>query len=247
MMDILIHETGGGKMRLKCERCGAEVDQEDSYELGNERVCEDCYFDSNVSQHDPIAQSTAEKFSEVFVEVKSEELLEEQRKVHEFIKEKEKVTNMEILQKFGMSEGDLSQILIVLGGLKLVKDIRINGEVCHVPWEYGGTQLDPAKKKEEWLAKIKKEGKLKDPKEGHSIALRTMQNRTRREILAFIEDGKRLKTIQEVFNLSESAAKFHLDMLENAFYIEKMTKEGDIYYHLTLLGEEYLENVEKQR
>ena len=142
-----------------------------------------------VPQHDPIAQSTAEKFSKVFGEAKPEELLEEQRKVYEFIKEKE-----------------------------------------------------------EWLAKIKKEGKLKDPKEGHSIALRTMQNRTRREILAFIEDGKRLKAITEVFDLGESAAKFHLDMLENVLYIAKVTKEGDIYYCLTpLLGEEYLENVEKQR
>ena len=127
-------------MRLKCERCGAEVEDEDSYMLRDERVCEDCYFDSAMPQHpcDPIAQSDAERFSEVFGEVKPEELLEEQRKVYEFIKEKGKVTPIEIMQKFGMRQGELTQIFIVLRRFKLAKGARIDGEICSVPWDYQG-------------------------------------------------------------------------------------------------------------
>ncbi len=100
-------------MKLKCEKCGSEVDEEDSYELGNEQVCEDCYFDSAVPYGpcDPVAQSSTDKFLETFGEVKSEELLEEQRKVYEFIKERGKVTSMEILQKFGMRRASLHRYL----------------------------------------------------------------------------------------------------------------------------------------
>jgi len=127
-------------LRLKCERCGAEVEDEDSYMLRNERVCEDCYFDSAMPQHpcDPVAQSGVDKFSEVFEEVKPEELLEEQRKVYGYIKEKGKVTSMEVLQKFGMRQGELTQIFIVLRRFKLAKGARIDGVTYCVPWDYQG-------------------------------------------------------------------------------------------------------------
>ena len=127
-------------MKIKCERCGAEVEEEDSYMLRDERVCEDCYFDSAMPQHpcDPVAQSGVDKFSEAFGEVKPEELLEEQRKVYEFIKEKGKVTSMEVLQKFGMRQGELTQIFIVLRRFKLAKAAKINGVTYCVPWDYQG-------------------------------------------------------------------------------------------------------------
>ena len=127
-------------MRLKCKRCGAEVEDGDSYVLKDERVCEDCYIDSAMPQNpcDPVAQSGVDKFSETFGEVKPEELLEEQRKVYEFIKEKGKVTSMELLQNFGMRQGDLTQIFIVLRRFKLAKGTRIDGETYCVPWDYQG-------------------------------------------------------------------------------------------------------------
>ena len=127
-------------MMLKCERCGTEVEDEDSYVLRDERVCEDCYFDSAMPQHpcDPIAQSGVDKFSEAFGEVKPEDLPEEQRKVYEFIKEKGKVTSMEVLQKFGMRQGEFTQILIVLRRFKLAKGARIDGVTYCVPWNYQG-------------------------------------------------------------------------------------------------------------
>ena len=124
-------------MKLKCEKCGTEVDEEDSYKLGNEKVCEDCYFDSAMPQNpcNPVAQSSTDKFLEAFGEVKPEQLLEEQRKVYEFIREREKVTSMEILQKFSMRQGELTQIFIVLRRFKLVKGVKIDGEIYCVPWD----------------------------------------------------------------------------------------------------------------
>jgi len=125
-------------MKLECERCGACVDEEDSYELGNERVCEDCYFDSAMPHGpcDPVAQSGVDKFSEAYGEVKPEELLEMQRDVYEFIKENGKVTSTEVLRKFGMRQSELTSILIVLRRFKLTKGAKIDGEAYCVQWDY---------------------------------------------------------------------------------------------------------------
>lgn len=102
------------------------------------------------------------------------------------------------------------------------------------------------RKKEAWLEELKKKGKLIDPKEDHRIAWRTMQNRTRREILAFVVGGKSIEEIKEHFNLGDAEVKLHLDMLENALYVESVKKGDEIYYYPTPRGEEYLENVEKR-
>ncbi|MHC1582313.1 MAG: hypothetical protein ACXQT5_04895 [Candidatus Syntropharchaeia archaeon] len=123
---------------MKCARCGTEIDEEDTYELGKEKVCEDCFLDTQMPQHpcDPIAQSAADRLSEIFGEIKPDELLEEQRRVYEFIKEKGKVTPAEILNRFGMREGDLRQIFIVLRRLRLAKGRNIGGKIYYVPWDY---------------------------------------------------------------------------------------------------------------
>ncbi|VUT27810.1 MAG: hypothetical protein SYNGOMJ08_00361 [Candidatus Syntrophoarchaeum sp. GoM_oil] len=104
---------------------------------------------------------------------------------------------------------------------------------------------DLAKKKEAWLERLKREGKTFDPKEGHRMAWRTMQNRTRREILAFVIGGRSLGDIKERFNLEDSGLKLHLDMLESALYVENVA-EGDMYYP-TPLGEEYIMNVKEAK
>ncbi len=121
---------------MKCSRCGIGIGKEDAYELEGERVCEDCFLDAQMPQHpcDPLAQSVADRFGRI----SPDELLEEQREVYEFIKERGKVTPAEILNRFGMREGDLRQIFIVLRRLKLVKGQEIDGEICYVPYEYQG-------------------------------------------------------------------------------------------------------------
>ncbi len=96
-------------------------------------------------------------------------------------------------------------------------------------------------RKEKWLKNLEEKGKLHDPKEDHSRGLRALQNRVRREILVFIE--KQVKNLEEImsnFNLSESMATFHLSMLEQALFVEKV-KNG---WGLTPRGLGYLENVE---
>ena len=101
------------------------------------------------------------------------------------------------------------------------------------------------RRKQEWLEKVKREGKLKDPTEDHKIGLIALQNKIRREIIKFLANGKRsFDEIKNKFNLTDSQAKMHLDLLEQALFIESSEEEGKKYYTLTPRGEAYLENVE---
>ncbi|MCQ6963424.1 winged helix-turn-helix domain-containing protein [Methanolobus chelungpuianus] len=108
------------------------------------------------------------------------------------------------------------------------------------------TGEDPAKKKHEWMNKLKEEGKLKaNPTEDHAIGLRTLQNPTRRKILkALSGNSLDMEGIGAQLGLSRSEAKFHLDMLENALYIEKSKDTEPVMYQLTPRGEGFLANVE---
>lgn len=99
-------------------------------------------------------------------------------------------------------------------------------------------------RKQEWLRKLEREGKVFDPKEDHRLGLRALQHGTRREILRFIGyDTKTLDEIKNRFGLNEGQAKFHLSMLEQALYVEKTGED----YRLTPRGIAYLENVESRQ
>lgn len=96
---------------------------------------------------------------------------------------------------------------------------------------------------------MKREGKLtRNPTEDHKFGLKVLQNTVRREILIFLGSGRKsLSEIKEKFNLNDHMANFHLNMLEDALYIEKKDEEGKIFYLPTLRGEGYLENVEMKK
>jgi transcription initiation factor IIE alpha subunit len=130
--------TGDEIMKLTCSRCGAELEEKDAYEIGKEKVCEDCYLDMQMPQHacDPVAQHAADRFFGTFGKRDPEELLEEQRKVYEFIRERGKATEEEILNKFRMRPGEVKQIMIVLRRFKLTKGAKIDDKIYCVPWEY---------------------------------------------------------------------------------------------------------------
>lgn len=105
------------------------------------------------------------------------------------------------------------------------------------------------RRKKEWLEKLEREGKLtKNPTESHKFGLKVLQNTMRREILVSLgNERKSFEEIKEKFNLNDSMVNFHLNMLEDALYIEKKEEKGKIYYFPTMLGEGYLENVEMKK
>ncbi|WP_406658152.1 winged helix-turn-helix domain-containing protein [Methanolobus sp. ZRKC2] len=111
------------------------------------------------------------------------------------------------------------------------------------------SEKDLANKKQEWISKLEKEGRLKsNPTEDHAIGLRTLQNPTRRKILKMLNDGPLcIEEICNNLNLNNSQAKFHVDMLENALYVDKVENSEPTIYQISPRGEAYLENVEEMK
>ncbi len=99
--------------------------------------------------------------------------------------------------------------------------------------------------RKEWIENIKKEkGIVRNPTEDHDIGLKTLQNPVRRKILSFLAEADRtIEDVQNSFKVNRMQAKFHLDMLENALYIEKIDVNGTETYRISPRGEAYLENV----
>ena len=110
----------------------------------------------------------------------------------------------------------------------------------------GGKMMEGDMRMQEWLEKMKKDGKLREPTEDHRMRLIALQNRIRREILRFIGVGskKSFEEIKERFNLTDMQAKMHLGLLEQALFVESIEENGKKFYMLTPRGEAHLEHVE---
>ena len=108
---------------------------------------------------------------------------------------------------------------------------------------------EAAKRKEEWVAKMKREGKMKeDMTEDHKACLNALQNPVRRNILkSLVKQKKSLENIKAEFKLSDSQLSYNLNMLESTLCIEKEETGGIVYYILTPRGEGYVENVELKK
>jgi predicted transcriptional regulator len=111
------------------------------------------------------------------------------------------------------------------------------------------THEEAAKGKQEWVSKMRREGKMKeDMTEDHKACLNALQNPIRRNILkVLVEQKKSLEQIKAEIKLTDSQASYNLNMLENTLCIEKEESEGVTYYVLTPRGEGYMENVELKK
>ena len=84
-----------------------------------------------------------------------------------------------------------------------------------------------------------------NPTEDHAIGLRTIQNTTRRQILKILNGNQlSIEERKDQLKLDGTQAKFHMDMLENALYIDKVEGTEPTMYQLSLRGEVFLANVE---
>ncbi len=93
--------------------------------------------------------------------------------------------------------------------------------------------LDEIKK---WQDKMVKEGKIEDWEVDHERGIEATQNRIRRLILEFLRSGQTLDQIKEHFNLSMKMAKYHMDFLEMALFVEEKQAGDKTLYVLTPRG-----------
>ena len=72
----------------------------------------------------------------------------------------------------------------------------------------------------------------------HLRYLRAINSPLRRKILRILnEDPSAIENLQVKLNLDKATLKWHLDILEHGFCIEKQVKQGKLVYMLTQEGE----------
>lgn len=87
-------------------------------------------------------------------------------------------------------------------------------------------------------------GSIEETREYHLRYLRAVNNPVRRSILRALK-GREMSFEELLFitGLEEKVLRWHLEILENGFCVEKAEREGTVFYSLTEEGKvvEYIE------
>jgi len=121
---------------MKCNRCGREIQEGDSYTHFGETLCEDCYLDMRleVKGCDPWAVHSATRLRESSGLAEAEGLTELQKAIYELVKSKGKVTREEVMEILSLSESEMRIQLAILRHCELVKGHKEDGKVYLIPF-----------------------------------------------------------------------------------------------------------------
>ena len=127
---------------MKCNRCGQEIKEADSYTHIGETLCEDCYLDMRlgVKACDPWAVHSATRLRENSGLAEAEGLTELQKAIYELVKSKGKVTRQEVMEIHSLSESEMMAQLAILRHCELVKGHKEGHDVYLVPFHQKGTE-----------------------------------------------------------------------------------------------------------
>ncbi|MFA4915504.1 MAG: hypothetical protein WC560_02390 [Syntrophales bacterium] len=91
--------------KVKCQKCGDEISPDDSLNLGELVVCEDCYImaTQRVQTCDPFAVRSATQYRKASGLEATEGLTELQKSICEFVNSKGKTTAAELTDTFHLS------------------------------------------------------------------------------------------------------------------------------------------------
>ncbi len=121
---------------MKCERCGAEMTQEECYAHLGQSLCEDCYMEA-IDTHkpcEPWAVYLAGRTREASGASGVEDLTEVQQKIYDMVTRRGKSTVAELKEELGLSESQADSNLATLRHCELVKGRREGDVVYIVPF-----------------------------------------------------------------------------------------------------------------
>ena len=120
---------------MKCQNCGAEMAQEESYELGGEWFCEDCYMEifHPLPVGDCYADLATRMIRERLGQSGTEGLSELQKGIYDFIKERGKVTPEEVARQFNLTLSEMQRQYAVLKWCGLTRGYLEAGKIYLSP------------------------------------------------------------------------------------------------------------------
>ena len=121
---------------MKCDQCGQEISEGDSYTHRDETLCEDCYLDIRleVKACDPWAVYSATRSRESADFKGTDGLTDLQKEIYALVKSKGRVTREEVIEELNLSEQEMQTQLATLRHCELVKGHKQGDKVYLVPF-----------------------------------------------------------------------------------------------------------------
>jgi len=121
---------------MRCDRCGREILEGESYTYRGEKLCEDCYLAMRlgVKACDPWAIHLATRFRESSGLKGTEGLTGLQKAIYEFVKSKGRATREEVRKRFSLPEPEMQRQLAILRHCELVGGHKEDGKVYLIPF-----------------------------------------------------------------------------------------------------------------
>jgi len=122
--------------KVKCQICGCEIDEENSYVFKGAVLCEDCHMEEThpVVTCDPKAVHSAKILSQADKPTAKDGLDDLQKAIYKFVTDKGKVTLQEICSEFNLSPVRAQNQLAILRHLELTKGKKENDNTYIVPF-----------------------------------------------------------------------------------------------------------------
>lgn len=121
---------------MKCQRCGREISEDNSFVHLGQALCDDCYLDARSTNKacDPWAVYSAihTRESSGFSGLKG--LTSLQQEIYSFIIEGGRVTPEDIKNKFSLSPRDLENQFAILRHCELIKGSKDGDRIFIVPF-----------------------------------------------------------------------------------------------------------------
>lgn len=124
---------------MNCEKCNAQIPEDEQYHHAGKVLCEDCYieFIEPPRTCDVTAVYSAKISRKMAGHVGTEGLTELQKDIYNFIKEEGPVTPDQILQKLKLEKWQLEKNFATLRHCELVSGYKENNQVYVKIWEKG--------------------------------------------------------------------------------------------------------------
>jgi len=121
---------------MKCDQCGQEMSEGDSYTHRGETLCEDCYLDIRleVKACDPWAVYSATHSNESADFKGTDGLTDLQKEIYALVKSKGRVTREEVIEELNLSEQEMQTQLATLRHCELVKGHKQGDKVYIIPY-----------------------------------------------------------------------------------------------------------------
>ena len=116
---------------MKCDRCENALKADDKYSFYGRTLCEDCYITAmqRPVSCDPLSVSSARNTRRQLGQTGTSGLTALQKKIYEYVKEKEKVESAEFMKAFGLSQWEMETQFSVLRHCELLRGCKEGNKV----------------------------------------------------------------------------------------------------------------------